>query len=47
MDLADVVRRHGPAYLEKYGDRMPQGHRQALEAILAAAEGQTPTIRPS
>ena len=34
MNLADVVRRHGPAYLHKYGARMPQSHRRALDAIL-------------
>jgi hypothetical protein len=34
MDLADVVRRHGPAYLDRFGDRIPQAHRRALEAIL-------------
>ena len=34
MDLADVVRRHGPAYLEKFGERLPEAHRRALEAIL-------------
>jgi hypothetical protein len=34
MNLADVVRRHGPAYLRKYGARMPQSHRRALAAIL-------------
>jgi hypothetical protein len=34
MDLADVVRRHGPAYLQKYGARMPGFHRAALAAIL-------------
>ena len=34
MNLADVVRRHGPAYLQKYGARMPQSHRCALDAIL-------------
>src|SRR5688572_20506144 len=34
MDLADVVRRHGPAYLRKYGPRMPGSHRAALAAIL-------------
>ncbi len=34
MDLAEVVRRHGPAYLERYGARLPRGHRAALEAIL-------------
>jgi hypothetical protein len=34
MDLADVVRRHGPAYLQKYGARVPGFHRTALAAIL-------------
>jgi hypothetical protein len=34
MDLADVVRRHGPAYFAKHGARMPHAHRRALEAIL-------------
>jgi Putative transposase/Transposase zinc-binding domain len=34
MNLADVVRRHGPAYIQKYGARMPQRHRRALDAIL-------------
>jgi hypothetical protein len=34
MDLADVVRRHGPDYLRKYGARMPGLHRAALDAIL-------------
>jgi hypothetical protein len=34
MNLADVVRRHGPAYLRKYGERMPRSHRRALDAIL-------------
>jgi len=34
VNLADVVGRHGPACLQKYGARMPQSHRHALEAIL-------------
>jgi hypothetical protein len=34
MDLAEVVRRHSPAYLAKHGARMPPAHRQALAAIL-------------
>jgi hypothetical protein len=34
MDLADVVRRHGPAYLKRFGERLPKAHRSALEAIL-------------
>jgi hypothetical protein len=34
MDLAEVVRRHSPAYLVKHGARMPPAHRAALAAIL-------------
>ena len=34
MNLADVLRRHGPDYLRKYGSRMPASHRAAMEAIL-------------
>lgn len=31
--LGDVVRRHGPAYMERYGRSMLQGHVRALEDI--------------
>ena len=34
MNLADVLRRHGPAYLHKYGSRMPASHRKAMESIV-------------
>lgn len=34
MTLADVLRRHGPHYLRKYGSRMPASHRAAIDAIL-------------
>jgi hypothetical protein len=34
MDLADVVRRHAPAYLRRHGARIPRSHRAALGAIL-------------
>jgi hypothetical protein len=34
VNLADVLRRHGPAYLRKYSGRMPARHRKAMEAIL-------------
>lgn len=33
MDLAEVVRRHGPAYLQRHGARLPRSHRRALAAI--------------
>ena len=33
IELAQVVRKHGPEYLEKFGDRMPYSHKRALTAI--------------
>jgi Putative transposase/Transposase zinc-binding domain len=33
IELAAVVRKHGPEYLEKFGDRMPYNHKRALTAI--------------
>ena len=35
IELAEVVRKHGPEYLEKFGDRMPYNHKRALAAIAA------------
>ena len=35
IELAAVVRKHGPEYLEKFGDRMPLNHHRALTAIAA------------
>lgn len=35
VELADIVRGHGGAYREKFGERMPQRHRRALDAIEA------------
>lgn len=35
VELADIVRSHGGAYLAKFGDRMPAGHRRAIEAIVS------------
>jgi hypothetical protein len=32
-DLAEIFRVHGPAYREKYGARMPESHRRAMDAI--------------
>lgn len=34
VELAEIVRKHGPEYLEKFGDRMPAGHKRALAAIV-------------
>ena len=33
MDLAEIFREHGPAYREKFGARMPESHRRAMDAI--------------
>jgi hypothetical protein len=35
IELAEVVRIHGPEYLAKFGDRMPHNHKRALYAIAA------------
>jgi hypothetical protein len=34
VEIADILRRHGPAYLAKYGDRMLPSHKKAIKAIL-------------
>ncbi len=33
IEVAEIFRRYGPAYREKYGQRMPPHHRQAMAAI--------------
>jgi hypothetical protein len=33
IELADIFRRYGPPYREKYGERLPFSHRQAMKAI--------------
>jgi len=33
VELADIFRRHGSEYREKYGGRMPLSHRQVMRAI--------------
>ena len=35
VELADIVRRHGPSYLKRRGRRTPDRHRHALEDIAA------------
>jgi putative transposase/transposase-like zinc-binding protein len=35
IELAEVVKKHGPEYLEKFGERMPNSHKRALFAITA------------
>jgi hypothetical protein len=34
VEIADILRQHGPAYLAKYGDRMLASHKKAIKAIL-------------
>jgi hypothetical protein len=34
IEVADVLRRYGPAYLERFGDKMLASHRRAFEDIL-------------
>jgi hypothetical protein len=34
LRLADVLRRHAPAYIERHGSRMMPGHLRAVQAIL-------------
>jgi hypothetical protein len=34
IEVADVLRRYGPAYLEQFGVKMPASHRRAFEDIL-------------
>lgn len=33
--IQNIFREHAPAYLEKYGDRMPRNHRSVIDAILS------------
>jgi hypothetical protein len=33
VELADSLRRHGPEYRARFGDRMPRSHLAAMEAI--------------
>ena len=35
LELADILRKYGPAYRAKYGDRMLQSHIKAMDDILA------------
>ena len=34
VEIAGILRRHGPAYLAKYGERMLPSHKKAIKAIL-------------
>lgn len=38
--VADALRQHAPAYLEKYGERVPLMHRKVLMAIMRCRTGE-------
>ena len=42
--VAEVVRRYGPAYLERFGDTMPAAHRKVLRDIAACRTGELGTV---
>jgi hypothetical protein len=42
--VAEVVRRYGPAYLERFGDAMPAAHVKVLRAIAACRTGELGTV---
>ncbi len=42
--VADVLRRYGAAYLERYGAAMPPEHKKVLRAITACRTGQLGTV---
>jgi len=35
LELADIFREHGPAYVRKFGERMPPRHQTVMEKIIA------------
>jgi ssDNA-binding Zn-finger/Zn-ribbon topoisomerase 1 len=37
--IQDIFRSHGPAYIAKYGERMPANHRKTIEAIIDCGSG--------
>jgi hypothetical protein len=42
--VADVLRRYGGTYLERFGKAMPAEHRKVLRAIIACRTGQLGTV---
>jgi hypothetical protein len=42
--VAEVVRRYGPAYLERFGDRMPPSHVKVLRSIAGCRAGALGTV---
>ena len=42
--VADVLRRYGAAYLDRFGAAMPAEHKKVLRAICACRTGQLGTV---
>jgi hypothetical protein len=42
--VADVVRQHAPAYLERFGEAVPRAHRKVLGAIADCRTGRLGTV---
>ena len=42
--VADVLRQHGGAYLERFGATMPAEHKRVLQAICACRTGELGTV---
>ena len=42
--VAEVVRRYGPGYLERFGDRMPAAHKEVLRHIAGCRTGELGTV---
>jgi hypothetical protein len=42
--VAEAVRRYGPAYLERFGDRMPAAHKEVLRDIAGCRTGAPGTV---
>ena len=42
--VADVLRRYGASYLERYGGDMPAEHRKVMQAIAACRTGELGTV---
>lgn len=42
--VADVLRRHGEAYLQRFGPRMPAEHRKVLHALMACRTAKLHTV---
>jgi len=44
LSVADVLRRHGPAYLDRFGKSMPVEQKRVLRAIMACRTGELGTV---